>query len=226
MALQDNDTCASGEKDNNEYDCRRLAGMTTGRAHHWLYGTGEWKEKKVAPEKWEIVYNATKRRADRAPESSGAQVGSAYHWFVLAHQYEEKINANEYATRMVGLKYKLSHKRAGKVRWNASGKAQKRHLAEILKCLLAEFERDPEQLTPVPLKIEYNKKLYEGMAVPVPSASKNGTCCNLDITLNKKHIGIIHEVGNKWKINELKSRGLANAIGTQISRWYDTHNMR
>lgn len=117
-------------------------------------------------------------------------------------------------------KYKLSHKRANNDNWSASGNAQKKHLIEILKSLIAELEANPEQLTPIPLKLEYKNKLYEGTAVPVPAACKNGACYDLDITLNKKHIGVMRRAGDTWKITELKSRGLAKAIGAQIEGWY------
>jgi hypothetical protein len=203
-----------------EFQGKRYTGMAVGRTHHWYYDQGDWKEKKVTPEKWELAYSTTKRRAGKAPEGSGVPVGTAYHWFILAHQYVEKLNANDYLTQMVGLKYKLSHKRAGKDSWSASGKAQRTHLIEILKSLIAQLEREPEQLTPVPLSVEYNNKLYTGTAVPVPTACKEGACFNLDITLNKEHLGIMRHDGNKWKISEIKSQGLTNAIGEQINDWY------
>lgn len=202
------------------FEGKRYTGMKVGRTHHWYYDQGDWKEKKVSPEKWEITYSTTKRRAGRAPEGSGAPVGTGYHWFILAHQYVEKLNANDYMTQMIGLKYKLSHKRAGKNRWSASAASQRDHLIAILKCLIAELESDPEQLTPIPLRLEYKKKLYEGTAVPVPTACEDGACYDLDITLNQKHIGIIRRDGDRWKISELKSQGLANAIGREITEWY------
>lgn len=86
---------------------------------------------------------------------------------------------------MVGLKYKLAHKSVGKNAWIASGNARKKQLVEILKSLIAELEANPEQLTPIPLKLEYKDNLYEGTAVPVPAACDKGACFYLDITLNK-----------------------------------------
>jgi hypothetical protein len=203
-----------------EFEGKRYTGMTVGRTHHWYYDKGDWKEKKVTPDKWELTYTTVKRRAGRAPKGSGAPVGTGYHWFILAHQYIEKLNANDYMTQMVGLKYKIAHKSVGKVAWNASRNAQKKHLIEILKSLIAEMEANPEQLTPIPLKLEYKNDRYEGTAIPVPAACEKGACFDLDITLNKKHIGIIRRAGDKWKITELKSQGLANAIGSQITEWY------
>lgn len=203
-----------------EFEGKRYTGMKVGRTHHWYYDKGDWKEKKVTPEKWELTYSTTKRRAGKAPKGSGVPVGTGYHWFILAHQYVEKLNANDYITQMVGLKYKLAHKRANKDSWNANGIAQKKHLVEILKSLIAELEENPEQLTPIPLKVEYKDKLYEGTAMPVPTACENGACFDLDITLNKKHIGVMRRTAGKWKITELKNQGLTNAIGEQISDWY------
>ena len=203
-----------------EFEGKRYTGMKVGRTHHWYYDKGDWKEKKVTPEKWELTYSTTKRRAGKAPKGSGVPVGTGYHWFILAHQYVEKLNANDYITQMVGLKYKLAHKRANKDSWNANGIAQKKHLVEILKSLIAELEENPEQLTPIPLKVEYKDKLYEGTDMPVPTACENGACFDLDITLNKKHIGVMRRTAGKWKITELKNQGLTNAIGEQISDWY------
>lgn len=203
-----------------EFEGQRYTGMKVGRTHHWYYDKGDWKEKKVTPQKWELSYSTIKRRAGKAPEGSGVPAGTGYHWFILAHQYVEKLNANDYITQMVGIKYKLAHKRAGKATWNASGTAQKKQLVEILKSLISELEANPEQMTPIPLKVEYRHKLYEGTAVPVPAACENGACYDLDITLNKKHIGVLRRTGDKWKITELQSQGLANAIGEQITAWY------
>jgi len=203
-----------------QFEGKRYTGMAVGRTHHWYYDKGDWKEKKVTPEKWELTYSTTKRRAGKAPEGSGVPVGTAYHWFILAHQFVEKLNANDYMTQMVGLKYKLSHRRAGKDSWSASGKTQRKHLIDILKSLIDELERQPEQLTPIPLSLEYKNKLYEGTAVPVPTACEEGACYHLDVTLNKKHIGVLRQTPKGWKITELKSTGLANAIGAQIQDWY------
>ena len=44
-------------------------------AHHWYYERGEWKEKKIAPDRWEFTYATNKRRAWNAPEGSGVPVG-------------------------------------------------------------------------------------------------------------------------------------------------------
>jgi hypothetical protein len=203
-----------------EYKGQRYTGMAVGRTHHWRYDQGDWKEKKTAPDKWEITYSTVKRRVGHAPEGSGAPVGTAYHWFILAHQYVEKLNANDYMTQMIGLKYKLAHKRVDRKGWSASGDVRKKQLIGILKHLIEELEREPEQMTPIPLELDYKNTHYTGTAIPVLTACENGACYNLDITLNREHIGILRLSEGKWKISEMKSKGLANAIGAQIMDWY------
>lgn len=123
-----------------EFEGQPYTGMKIGRSHSWVYDQGQWKETKLTPDKWEISYAVTKRRKGRAPEGSGVPVGTKYHWYILAHQTVEKLNANDYSTEMIGLKYKLAHQRADKEDWNISEKAQKKRLIKILKELLATLE--------------------------------------------------------------------------------------
>src|SRR5215207_10711428 len=106
-----------------EFEGKRYTGMRVGRSHKWRYDAGEWSERKVTPDRWEFRYAVVKRRAGRAPEGSGAPVGTAYHWFILSHQFVEKLNADDYATSMIGLKFKLAHKRASSEKWSASDTA-------------------------------------------------------------------------------------------------------
>src|SRR5436305_1419517 len=95
-----------------EYEGRRYTGMKIGRSHKWNYDPGEWKETKITPDLWQISYAVTKRRAGRAPEGSGVPVGTAYHWYIVAHQNVTKLNANDYTTSMSGLKFKIAYKKA------------------------------------------------------------------------------------------------------------------
>src|SRR5687767_6220289 len=81
-----------------EFEGKRYTGMAVGRRHKWRYDPGEWTEKKVTPDKWEFEYAVKKRRAGKAPEGSGAPVGTAYHWYILAHQTVTKRDANTYDT--------------------------------------------------------------------------------------------------------------------------------
>lgn len=118
--------------------------MKVGRRHRWRYDQGEWTEKKVTPDEWQFEYAVTKRRAGRAPDGSGAPVGTAYHWYILAHQVVTKLDANSYSTEMAGLKFKLAHRRADKGSWSASERAQRKRLVVLLRDLIDDLERAPE----------------------------------------------------------------------------------
>lgn len=111
-----------------EFEGKKYTGMKVGRTHKWYYDKGEWKEKKLTPDKWQFSYNVTKRRAGNAPEGSGVPVGTEYHWYILANQNVKKLDANNYTTSMIGLKYKLAHKRAERKNWSSSDKAQRNRL--------------------------------------------------------------------------------------------------
>ena len=100
------------------YNGKQYVGMQIGRSHKWYYDKGEWKDKKITPDLWEIRYAVTKRRAGKAPKGSGAPVGTGYHWYILAHQEVIKLNADDYTTVLSGLKYKIAHKRAAKGNWS------------------------------------------------------------------------------------------------------------
>src|SRR5690606_11431027 len=66
------------------------SGMQIGRSHKWNYDQGEWRERKLSPDDWEIFYQTTKRRAAKAPTDSGAPLGTEYNWLIVAHQRVEK----------------------------------------------------------------------------------------------------------------------------------------
>src|SRR4051812_34502977 len=76
-----------------EHEGKRYTGMQIGRGHKWNYDAGQWIEKKVTPEKWEFQYSVVKRRKGRAPEGSGAPVGTAYDWYILARQVVTKTRS-------------------------------------------------------------------------------------------------------------------------------------
>src|SRR5438067_2542772 len=134
-----------------EHEGKRYTGMKIGRGHKWKYDAGDWAEKKVTPDKWEFQYSVVKRRKGRAPEGSGAPVGTAYNWYLLAHQVVTKLDANSYTTEMAGMKYKLAHRRADKTTWSASERAQRKRLVQILREMIAEIER---QELPAPARKE------------------------------------------------------------------------
>jgi hypothetical protein len=123
-----------------QFEGQQYTGMTIGRSHTWFYDQGEWKEKKVTPDKWEFSYAVTKRRHGHAPEGSGVPVGTEYHWYILAHQVVRKLNANDYTTTMTGLKYKLAHKRFDHEKWSAGDETQRKRLIAILEEYTAELK--------------------------------------------------------------------------------------
>lgn len=125
-----------------EFEGKKYTGMKVGRTHKWYYDKGEWKEKKLTPDKWQFSYNVTKRRAGNAPEGSGVPVGTEYHWYILANQNVKKLDANNYTTSMIGLKYKLAHKRAERKNWSSSEKAQRKRLIEILQGLIEDVKME------------------------------------------------------------------------------------
>jgi hypothetical protein len=128
-----------------EFEGKQYTGMKVGRSHKWYYDEGEWKEKKIRPDKWEFTYAVTKRRAGHAPEGSGVPVGTEYHWYILAHQNVRKLDANNYTTSMTGLKYKLAHKRAEKEKWNSTDNAQRERLIQILQELITQLKSEMTQ---------------------------------------------------------------------------------
>ncbi|MBT1689946.1 hypothetical protein [Dawidia soli] len=203
-----------------EFDGQHYTGMQVGRSHKWNYDKGVWRETKVTPDRWELTYSVIKRRAGHAPEGSGVPIGTGYHWFILSHQYVEKLNANDYTTSMVGLKFKLAHKRASKDTWSASDTAQRNKLIEILRGLIDELEREPEKTVPVPLHFVHKEKDYKGVAIPVISSCVDGVCQQLDVTLNKKHVGVLKYTRNGWRITDTP-QGLVNAISAQVEEWYN-----
>jgi hypothetical protein len=199
-----------------EFEGKQYTGMKVGRSHKWNYDAGVWREKKVTPDLWEISYAVTKRRAGRAPEGSGVPVGTAYHWYILAHQNVKKLNANDYSTELSGLKYKLAHKRADKDKWSTTGKTQRKRLIKLLQEMIVQLEKEP-----VPLEIEYDGKTYKGEAIPIMETCRDGVCYELDISLNDQHLGIIHSMKTGWKMDEVKDQKLVNAIGEEITLWYE-----
>lgn len=122
------------------FEGRKYTGVRIGRGHKWYYQEGVWKEKKVTPDRWEFSYAVNKRRAGKAPVGSGVPLGTQYHWYIVAHQIVDKLDANTYTTDMAGLKFKLAHKRADTAKWNASDAAQRKKLIKFLKELIADLE--------------------------------------------------------------------------------------
>ena len=198
------------------YNGKQYVGMQIGRSHKWYYDKGEWKDKKITPDLWEIRYEVTKRRAGKAPKGSGAPVGTGYHWYILAHQEVLKLNADDYTTVLSGLKYKIAHKRAAKGSWSASVPTQRKTLLKFLKEMVAQLEKEP-----VPIKFTYKDVEYKGEGIPVPGACSNGVCYDLDINLNGRHVGMLHRLKNNWKIEGVEDEKFVNAIGDVVTLWYE-----
>src|SRR3954464_2695162 len=131
--------------DFKEHEGQRYTGMKIGRSHKWHYDQGEWKEKKITPDLWQIGYAVNKRRAGRAPEGSGVPVGTEYHWYILAHQNTAKQTANDYTTTLTGLKFKIAHKRAGTEKWSATPRTQRKRMITFLRSVLADLEKQTER---------------------------------------------------------------------------------
>jgi hypothetical protein len=125
-----------------KFEGKQYTGMKVGRTHKWYYDQGEWKEKKITPDKWEFNYAVTKRRAGKAPEGSGVPVGTEYHWYILAHQNVSKLDANSYTTVMTGQKIKIAHKRADKDNWSSSENAQRKKLIKVLEEMIAALKEE------------------------------------------------------------------------------------
>ena len=125
-----------------EFNGIKYTGMRVGGSHKWYYEKGIWNEKKIAPDKWELTYSVNKKRAWDAPEGSGVPVGTEYHWYILAHQNVRKLDANNYATSMTGIKYKLAHKRADRLNWNTSENQQRKQLVQILEELIIQVKNE------------------------------------------------------------------------------------
>jgi hypothetical protein len=133
---------------------QQYTGMQVGRTHNWFYDKGAWKEKKVTPDQWELSFDVVKRRKGKAPEGSGVPVGTEYHWYILAHQYATKLNANDYMTSMKGVKFKIAHKRASADKWNLTEKGQRKKLIGFLKDFIEQLEKEAEEEKQKPVKVK------------------------------------------------------------------------
>ena len=50
----------------NDFEGKKYTGMRVGGIHQWYYDKGEWKEKKITPDKWKFTFATNKRRAWQA----------------------------------------------------------------------------------------------------------------------------------------------------------------
>lgn len=134
---------------------RSYTGMKVGRTHSWDY-EGQWKERKVGPDLWEVSFHARKTRKGKgAPEGSGAPVGTEYHWFfVPTSQVARKMDANTYETHMQGLKWKLGFRPATSkswdYEWGKTGETARQRAIRILEQTLADLKAE-ERMGEAPL---------------------------------------------------------------------------
>jgi len=117
------------------YNGKKYSGMRIGRSHKWHYDNGIWYEQKLTPDKWQINYQCVKQRARKAPVNSGANIGSGYHWYIIADQKAMKMDSNRYQTIMDGFKFKVGHKRPTWKKWSYDYQAKKSYKEKVIQIL-------------------------------------------------------------------------------------------
>ena len=163
------------------FEGQKYTGMKIGRSHKWYYDQGEWKEKKITPDLWQISYAVTKRRAGKAPEGSGVPVGTEYHWYVVAHQNVRKLDANSYTTSLAGLKFKVAHRRAETEKWSATEKTQRRRMIRFLQDVISDLEEQqheegsPAEATAPAKPRKRPKKARASATVGIPPSMRKPT---------------------------------------------------
>ncbi len=140
--------------DLKEFGGRKYMGMPVGGQHSWIYPNGLWRERKVAPDKWEFTFASLKKREHAAPEGSGAPLDTQYHWYLLAHQRVRKIDEDTYETLMSGVKYKLAHKRPHWRKWSSEypdQMSERERVMAILEETLVRLRDEASELAEVAL---------------------------------------------------------------------------
>ena len=211
QSIKSTESLSDSYNEFKQFDGHQYTGMAIGRSHKWYYDKGEWKETKITPDLWQISYAVTKRRAGKAPEGSGVPVGTGYHWIILSHQMVSKLNANDYTTTMTGLKFKLSHKRADKEKWNSTTKTQRKRLVEFLTEIIDSLQKDP-----IVFEFDHKDATHHVEAMPIMQTCVDDKCVQFEITLDGTYVGIIQRMKNDWKMEQLKNKPLVNAIGKAL----------
>lgn len=137
-----------GYDDLKEHGGRTYTGMAVGGEHAWVYPHGLWRERKVAPDRWEFTFSSLKERERSAPVGSGAPPGTQYHWYLLAHQRVRKVDQDAYSTFMEGVKHKVAHKRPHWHRWSSEYRDQpsaRERVVAILEATLARLRAGASQ---------------------------------------------------------------------------------
>jgi hypothetical protein len=132
------------------YEGQFYKGMKVGRSHKWYYDKGIWRDKKITPDLWEIHYAVTKRRVGHAPKGSGVPVGTNYHWYIVAHQMVEKLNADDYTTSISGLKYKVAYKKPDTDKWSATPKTQRKRMIKFLQEMIDDLQQQEDDELKMP----------------------------------------------------------------------------
>lgn len=127
--------------DLKEFDGGAYSGMAVGGRHVWHYTDAIWREEKMAPDRWDFTLTSVKRRDEPSPPGSGAPSLTEYHWYLLAHQWVRKIDADSYATFMSGAKYKLAHKRPHWCAWSDEYPGNRTSREAVLAILEATRDR-------------------------------------------------------------------------------------
>lgn len=133
-------------EDVKEFEGHRYTGMSIGGEHVWTYPKGRWRERKVAPERWEFTFASVKERERSAPEGSGVPEGTQFHWYILAHQRARKVDKDCYTTFMEGVKHKIAHRRPHWRRWSSEypdQRPERDRLVDILEAALTELREGP-----------------------------------------------------------------------------------
>lgn len=155
----------SGDKQYDKYKTykgKRYTGMKIGGQHKWYYAKGEWKERKKTPEEWDVFYQTKKTRAGKAPEGSGAPVGTGYNWLIVAHQRVDKLDANNYMTKLEGKKFKVAHLRAKKGKWNIQEKTQRKKVIAFLEKVISDIKEADED-EKIPYSVDEEKERIYGL---------------------------------------------------------------
>lgn len=128
--------------DVKEHRGQDYAGSRVGSVHSW-WAPGTWQEVKLSPEKWGFEWAGTQERIKAtAPPGSGADLGSEFHYLLVAHQFVRKADENTYESRVVGSKHQVGHKRAGWLQWSHEYPGQESERDRIERLLIREA-RDP-----------------------------------------------------------------------------------
>jgi len=163
--------------DLKEHEGKAYSGMRIGGQHAWDYPDGVWKERKVAPDRWDVAFASTKRRQHRAPPGSGAPPGTEFHWYLLTHQRVRKVDADTYETLMEGAKYKVAHKRPHWKRWSSEypGRPSERErVIAILRATLAQLEEEQRRERPSLEQFGLSAGTPPSLASPPDDAEQDG----------------------------------------------------